>query len=63
MDINECQEERMKKSLIFFIKTLMYLQRRTFTIKYFFKWKSSFFVQWYSEPCKTSKIETFAKTV
>ena len=41
----------------------MYLHRRAFSIKYFFKWKTSFFVQWYSEPCKSFKIETFAKIV
>ena len=41
VEINECQEERMKKSLIFFIETL-------FT--------SNVFAGAYSEPCHTSKI-------
>ena len=41
VEINERQEERMKKQLIFFIKTL-------FT--------SNVFAEAYSEPCHTSKI-------
>ena len=46
--INEHQKERMKKSLIFFIKT-------PFT--------SNVFAVEYSEPCETSMMETFAKIV
>ena len=46
--INECHEEKMKKSLIFFIKTL-------FT--------SNVLTQAYSEPCQTPKMETFVKIV
>ena len=46
VNIDERQEERMKKSLIIFIKTL-------FT--------SNLFAEAYSEPCQTSKMETFAK--
>ena len=48
VDISERQEERMKKSLIFFIKSL-------FT--------SNVFAEAYSEPYQTSKMETFAKIV
>ena len=48
VDISERQEERMKKSLIFFIKPL-------FT--------SNVFAEAYSEPYQTSKMETFAKIV
>ena len=48
VDNNERQEEKMKKSLIFFIKIL-------FT--------SNVFAETYLEPCQTSKMETFAKIV
>ena len=43
MDINKSQEEIMKTSLIFFIKT------------------QNVFAGVYSEPCQTSKMETFTK--
>ena len=48
VDINQNQEERRNKTLIFFIKTL-------FT--------SNVFAEAYSKPCHTSKMETFLKTV
>ena len=48
MKINKRQKERMKKSLIIFVKTL-------FT--------SKVFVKVYSELCKTYKMDTFAKIV
>ena len=44
MEINERQEGKMKKLLIFFIRTL-------FT--------SNVLVEVYSEPCQTSKMKTF----
>ena len=46
--INERQERKMKKSLIFFIKTL-------FT--------SYLLTEEYSEPCQTPEMETFVKIV
>ena len=49
LDINERQKERMKKSLIFFIKIL-------FT-------SNAFGGVCYSEPCQTSKMEVFVKIV
>ena len=48
MDINGRQGERMKKSLIFFIKTV-------FT--------SNVSAEAYSKLCQTSKMETFEKIV
>ena len=48
VDINGLQEERIKKSLKFFIKTL-------FTL--------NVFAEAYLEPCQISKMETFAKIV
>ena len=47
-DINERREQRMKKLLIFFIKT---------------HFTSNVFAEAYSEPCQTSKMDTFAKIV
>ena len=48
VDINEPQEERMKKPLVFLIKAF-------FTL--------NIFEEVYSEPCQTFKMETFAKIV
>ena len=48
MEINKRQKERMKKSLIIFLKTLS---------------TSNVFVKAYSELCQTSKMDTFAKIV